>query len=46
VTSFEDLLARAEQDGDDAVFDFGDGDVLILRQTRLAALDPDAFTFF
>ena len=46
VSSFADLMDRAEQVGRDAVFDFGDGDVLILRQTRLAALDPDAFTFF
>jgi Ca2+-binding RTX toxin-like protein len=45
VTSFEDLLDFASQQGRSTVFDFGDGDVLILNATRLAALDEDMFTF-
>jgi len=45
VSSFDDLLSRgSEQDGS-VVFDFGDGDLLILKGTQLAALDNDAFSF-
>ncbi len=45
VESFEDLMSYADQIGTRSVFDFGDGDVLILSATRLAALDQDMFTF-
>ena len=46
VNSFDDLMDVASQRGHKTVFDFGDGDKLILSHTRLAALDQDAFTFF
>lgn len=46
VNDFDDLLDFGEQVGRNTVFDFGDGDVLILNSTRLAALDEDVFTFF
>lgn len=45
IDSFADLMAVASEDGRDTVFDFGDGDVLVLNATRLAALDADMFTF-
>lgn len=45
INSFADLMAVASEDGRDTVFDFGDGDVLVLNATRLAALDADMFTF-
>ncbi len=46
VDSYDDLMDVASQQGRHTVFDFGDGDKLILSYTRLAALDQDAFTFF
>jgi len=45
IDSFGDLLNIAYQDGGNTVFDFGNGDMLILQATRLASLDEDAFTF-
>lgn len=45
VDSFSDLMRYAEQSGRDTVFDFGNGDVLVLNETRLSALDADMFTF-
>ena len=45
VNNFGDLLGYGSQDGQDAVFDFGNGDLLILGRTQLASLDDDAFTF-
>ena len=45
VDSFADLMGYASQDGSNVVFDFGNGDLLILERTQLAALDEDAFTF-
>lgn len=46
VDSFEDLMAHASQVGRDTVFDFGNGDLLVLNHTRLSALDSDVFSFF
>ncbi|EFO28694.1 outer membrane adhesin like protein [Roseibium sp. TrichSKD4] len=46
IDSFTDLMGTASQDGRNVVFDFGNGDELILSGTRLAALDKDAFTFY
>ena len=46
IDSFADLMATASQHRGNVVFDFGNGDELILSHTRLAALDKDAFTFF
>ncbi|MEM7426170.1 MAG: tandem-95 repeat protein, partial [Pseudomonadota bacterium] len=46
IESFEDLMGTASQQGRNVVFDFGNGDELVLAHTRLAALDKDAFTFF
>ncbi|WP_269586164.1 putative Ig domain-containing protein [Roseibium sp. Sym1] len=46
INSFDDLMATASQDGRNVVFDFGNGDELVLAHTRLAALDKDAFTFY
>ena len=46
VNNFDDLMGFAAQDGGNVVFDFGEGDALILASTQLAALDRDAFTFF
>ncbi|MCP4183222.1 MAG: tandem-95 repeat protein, partial [Hyphomicrobiales bacterium] len=44
IDNFSDLMAIAQQSGRSVVFDFGDGDTLVLAHTRLAALDQDAFT--
>lgn len=46
INSFVDLMATATQEGGSVVFDFGNGDELVLAHTRLAALDKDAFTFY
>ncbi|MCY6381796.1 tandem-95 repeat protein [Hoeflea prorocentri] len=46
VDSFDALLAHASQVGRHTVFDFGNGDLLVLNHTRLSALDGDAFSFF
>lgn len=46
VDSFEDLMAHASQVGRNTVFDFGNGDLLVLNHTRLSALDSDVFSFF
>ena len=46
INGYDDLMGVASQQGRHTVFDFGDGDKLILSYTRLAALDQDAFTFF
>ena len=46
ISNFEELMGFATQDGNHVSFDFGDGDAIILANTRLAALDRDAFTFF
>ena len=45
IDNFDDLMSFASQDGRDTVFDFGNGDILVLSRTRLASLDDDAFTF-
>ena len=46
INSFDDLMGYGSEDGSNVVFDFGNGDELILSTTQLAALDQDAFTFF
>lgn len=46
VDSFEELMAHASQVGRNTVFDFGNGDLLVLNHTRLSALDSDVFSFF
>ena len=46
IDSFEDLMAHASQQGSATVFDFGNGDLLVLSHTRLSALDSDVFSFF
>ena len=46
ISSFEELMGFATQDGRNVSFEFENGDELILANTRLAALDKDAFTFF
>ena len=45
MSSFEDLVALGSDTEDGVTFDFGDGDLLILKGTELAALDGNAFTF-
>ena len=45
VDDFNNLLSIASEVNGSSVFDFGDGDVLILNATRLASLDEDDFTF-
>ena len=44
--SFDELMGFATQERNHVSFDFGNGDAIILANTRLAALDRDAFTFF
>jgi hypothetical protein len=39
-------MGFATQERNHVSFDFGNGDAIILANTRLAALDRDAFTFF
>ncbi|MCP4070183.1 MAG: calcium-binding protein, partial [Hyphomicrobiales bacterium] len=46
IDNFSDLMAVAQQSGNNIVFNFGENDTLVLSQTRLAALDQDAFTFY
>ena len=45
VDTAEDALSFASQVGRSVVFDFGEGDVLTLRSTRLSHLDEDDFIF-
>ncbi|WP_417676847.1 LamG-like jellyroll fold domain-containing protein [Pseudodonghicola sp.] len=45
VSTAEDALSFASQHGRDVVFDFGNGDELVLQNTRLAALQDDDFMF-
>lgn len=45
INDFSDLLGVGSQSGQDTVFDFGNGDLLILNRTQLASLDDDSFTF-
>ena len=47
IDSFTDLMDIASQDGRDTRFDFGDGDgdLLILSNIQLTALDQDVFSF-
>jgi len=45
VDTAEDALSFASQQGRNVVFDFGDGDALVLQHTRLAALQDDDFMF-
>jgi Ca2+-binding RTX toxin-like protein len=45
VTTFDDLLTRATESGDDITFDFGTGDMLKLLNTDVADLHADAFLF-
>jgi Ca2+-binding RTX toxin-like protein len=42
---FADILAHANQVGDNAVIDFGSGDTLTLQHTRVANLHADSFVF-
>ncbi|MEO1143943.1 MAG: hypothetical protein AAFW66_16660, partial [Pseudomonadota bacterium] len=46
VSNYEELMATATQDSSSTIFDFGNGDALILANTQLAALDADMFSFF
>jgi Ca2+-binding RTX toxin-like protein len=46
IESFSDLLQTASQQRGGVLFDFGGGDELFLRGTRLAALDEDQFSFY
>jgi Ca2+-binding RTX toxin-like protein len=46
IDDFDTLLLYAEDNAAGVSFDFGNGDELFLRGTRLAALDKDAFSFF
>ena len=46
IGSFDDLLSVASERNGGVLFDFGDGDELFLRGTRLAALDEDQFSFY
>jgi len=43
VETFEDVINAASQSGRNTVFDFGDGDKLIVRNTRLSQYDEDDF---
>lgn len=45
VETFDDLMAAADQDGRDAVFQFSDQDSLTLQRTQLSDLDADMFSF-
>jgi len=45
IDTFDDLMDTASQSGPNTVFDFGDGDVLTLRNTRLSHFDADDFLF-
>ena len=45
IDNFDTLMGFASQQGNTTTFDFGNGDMLILKHTELAALDADAFTF-
>ncbi|MEL6613960.1 MAG: calcium-binding protein, partial [Bacteroidota bacterium] len=45
VATFEDLEQVASQNGSDTVFAFSETDTLTLRNTSLASLDADDFTF-
>ena len=46
ISNFDELMGFATQERNHVSFDFGNGDAIILANTRLAALDRDAFTFF
>ena len=45
VDSFDDLLELGAQQGRNTVFDFGEGDQLIVDNTRLSHLGEDSFDF-
>ena len=45
IDNFSDLMSYASHQGNTLSFDFGNGDMLILKHTQLAALDEDMFTF-
>ena len=46
ISTFEELLSFANETVDGVEFDFGNGDLILLEGTQLAALDRDAFTFY
>ena len=46
IESFAELMALASERNGGVLFDFGNGDELFLRGTRLAALDEDKFSFY
>ena len=46
ITSFDEMLARAQQQEGGVLLDLGNGDEIFLKGTQLAALDRDSFTFF
>ncbi|MDX8350491.1 hypothetical protein SLH49_21080, partial [Cognatiyoonia sp. IB215446] len=45
VQTFDDLMATANQDGRNVVFQFSDDDSLTLNRTHLSDLDADMFSF-
>ena len=45
VDTFQDVLAHASESNGDVVFDFGNNDILTLRNTRLTQLDDGDFLF-
>lgn len=44
-TCFGEVIAAATQTGNHVAIDFGNGDVLIIRNTLVSALHADDFTF-
>ena len=46
VDSFEALMALGQETEGGVLFDFGDQDALFLKNTQLAALDEDQFSFY
>lgn len=45
VTSFDDVMKYAKQDGKDVRIDFGNGDILILEKTLKSELSAELFMF-
>ena len=45
IDSFADILALAKQNGDDVKIDFGNGDILILADTKKAELTAELFMY-
>lgn len=46
VSNFQQLRAGMQQVGGDTILDFGAGDILVLRDVRIAELSADNFSIF